>query len=132
MRTEAVEKLTERERDCLRLVLVGYTTKEIARQIAVTDLRAQKIIESAIRKLGVSRRMEAARILAGHEGRGVGVAPGGSPTLPDTPSSPSILPQDDETRQPLTLREERSAFNAPARPPTWGCPVAAAGGQAMT
>lgn len=123
MPAQSIEKLTLRERDCLRLVARGYTTKEIAREIGVTDLRAQKIIESANRKLGVSRRMEAARLLAAHENRGVDVTPGGTATLPPCPAmEPSLAPEDTAGR-PMTLREERTPFGETHDPATFGRPL---------
>jgi DNA-binding CsgD family transcriptional regulator len=46
-----VGTLTDRQRACLRLVLRGYETKEIARLIEVSPDRASKDIKAAMAKL---------------------------------------------------------------------------------
>lgn len=61
------DRLTERERQCLRLVHRGFTSKEIAGQLGISTDRVNKLTGSAKRKLGVSRRTIAARMLAEEE-----------------------------------------------------------------
>lgn len=123
-----IDTLTDRERECLRQVAQGYSTKQIARTIGVTDTRAAKIIDSANKKLGVSRRIDAARILAQHENRGVNIIPGiSTPLQPDGASMPP-LPSRDEARQPLMLREERAPFGRAHDPADFGLPLRQRGG----
>ncbi len=61
------DRLTERERQCLRLVHRGFESKEIAGQLGISTDRVNKLTGSAKRKLGVSRRTIAARMLAEEE-----------------------------------------------------------------
>jgi DNA-binding CsgD family transcriptional regulator len=123
MTPESIHKLTERERQCLRLVAGGFNTKEIALRLGIKDHRAGKIIDSANQKLGVSRRIEAARLLADYEKRGVNVLPGTLAPLPPAASaSPSLLPID-EAGEHHVLREERSSYGVDETPSDVGLPV---------
>jgi DNA-binding CsgD family transcriptional regulator len=118
-----VHKLSDRERECLRLVGQGYSNKDIARLLDLSDTRAGKIIHSANQKLGVSRRIDAARILAVHENRGVNVIPGMTHSLPpEAPAMAAAAPQD-EARQPLSFREERAPFGLSPDPADFGLPL---------
>ena len=62
-----LEQLTERQRDCLRLVLSGHNSKGIARLLGISPLTVDQHLKAAIRILRVSSRGEAARMLAAHE-----------------------------------------------------------------
>lgn len=64
---QAVDQLTRTERDCLRLVAQGLQSKEIAAQTGRAAKTIDKHIENACRKLGVTGRRQAARILAASE-----------------------------------------------------------------
>ncbi|HWU95160.1 MAG TPA: helix-turn-helix transcriptional regulator [Sphingomonas sp.] len=75
--TGTIEQLTARERDCLRLVARGMSSKEIALALGLSPLTVDGYLKEAARTLGVSSRREAARILASHE-----EAP---PQAPETP-----------------------------------------------
>jgi len=117
-----IESLSERERAALRLVGQGYTTKQIALQLGISAGRATKIIHSANQKLGVSSRIDAARVLARHENREVNIIPGITESLPDR-RDPGHLPSPDaEDSQVTSLREERSAFGASDSPGDLGLP----------
>ena len=66
----AAARLNEGQKECLRLVQLGYTAKEIAAQLPPLTFHAvEKRIKTAMALLGVSTRYEAARALAEHEGR---------------------------------------------------------------
>lgn len=65
---EAISKLTARQRDCLRLVLHHKQSKEIGRELGISPMTVDNHFRSAIQILGVSNRLEAARMLAAHEG----------------------------------------------------------------
>ncbi len=54
------EELTERERDVLALVARGYTNKQIAEKLYVSDKTARNHVSHILEKLGLSRRSEAA------------------------------------------------------------------------
>ncbi|HEX8639686.1 MAG TPA: helix-turn-helix transcriptional regulator [Allosphingosinicella sp.] len=128
---EDIARLTPRQRDCLRLVAQGYVTKEIARQLGISDLRASKDIDGAMRKLGVSRRIEAARLLAEHEQRGVNVIPGGVVTLADGVEVEASRPRSRGGVPAQVLRESREE---PGRasvqaPPDLGWPLRRRGGR---
>ncbi len=67
MPADAFDRLTDRQKECLRLVLLHYDSKQIARQLGVGHHAVNKRIEGAIRHLGVADRYSAARLLAEHE-----------------------------------------------------------------
>lgn len=59
---EALASLTPRECECLRLSVQGYyQTKEIARHLAISEDRVNKLVQSIRKKLGTSSRGEAIR-----------------------------------------------------------------------
>jgi len=64
---EAVERLTTRQRDCLRLVLHHKQSKEIGRELGISPMTVDNHFRNAIQTLGVSSRLEAARLLDSHE-----------------------------------------------------------------
>lgn len=128
MERDALERLTERQRDALRLVAQGYSTKDIAQKLQVSDRRIAKDIDAANRSLGVSRRMDAARILADHEQRGVNVIPGATNPLPDNLDEPSNADVADEVVSPFRVREDRVPYQASNNPPDLGWPVRPQGG----
>ena len=67
-RERAAALLTDRERQCLRLVLTGRNSKEIAIQLGISPHTVDARLRSAIRTFGVSTRFQAARALAEAEG----------------------------------------------------------------
>lgn len=67
MVTGTIDQLTARERDCLRLVGRGMSSKEIALALGLSPLTVDGYLKEAVRTLGVSGRREAARVLASHE-----------------------------------------------------------------
>jgi DNA-binding CsgD family transcriptional regulator len=67
MDPDGLSKLTERERDCLRLVLVTDNQKEIARLLGIAPNTVYGHLKSAMRKLGVSNSARAAQMLRDHE-----------------------------------------------------------------
>jgi LuxR family quorum sensing-dependent transcriptional regulator len=56
--------LTQREMDCLRLVALGLTDAEIARDLAIAISTAHEHVENAKRKLCTKSRAEAAAVAA--------------------------------------------------------------------
>src|SRR5690606_15197285 len=74
--TPAIDRLTARERQALRMVAEHRQSKEIARQLGISAETVDKHIANARRKLGASSRREAARLLlAGERGRHLPVEP---------------------------------------------------------
>ncbi len=62
--THDVSALLEREKDVLRLLLVGHDAKSIARHLDLSTHVVNERLRDARRKLGVSSSREAARLLA--------------------------------------------------------------------
>lgn len=63
-----LDRLTERERECLREWLRHKTAKEIALDLGISHHAVEKRLKMARTKLGVSTSLEAARLLAADEG----------------------------------------------------------------
>ncbi len=63
-------KLSDGQRDCLRLVLVHLNSKEISRELGISPHTVDQRLRGAMRVLGVNSRFEASRKFAEHEGRG--------------------------------------------------------------
>lgn len=63
-----VSVLHEREKDVLRLLLVGHDAKSIARHLDLSTHVVNERLRDARRKLGVGSSREAARLLAAAEG----------------------------------------------------------------
>ena len=61
------EELTEREREVLVLVARGYTNKQIADELSVSEKTARNHVSHILEKLGLSRRSEAAAFAVEHK-----------------------------------------------------------------
>ncbi len=61
------EELTEREREVLALVAKGYTNKQIAEALCVTEKTARNHVSHILEKLGLARRSEAAAFAVEHK-----------------------------------------------------------------
>jgi DNA-binding NarL/FixJ family response regulator len=61
------EELTEREREVLALVTRGYTNKQIAGELCVSEKTARNHVSHILEKLGLSRRSEAAAYAVEHK-----------------------------------------------------------------
>lgn len=64
----AIERLTPRERECLRLVAEHLHSKEIARRLRISQHTVDGHLNEARRRLGVASRRDAARLLVAWEG----------------------------------------------------------------
>jgi DNA-binding CsgD family transcriptional regulator len=62
--------LNEGQKDCLRLVMQHFSSKEIARKLALSPHTVDKRLKLATAILGVSSRVDAARIFAEVDGNG--------------------------------------------------------------
>ena len=60
-------ELTEREREVLTLVARGYTNKQIADTLFVSEKTARNHVSHILDKLGLSRRSEAAAFAVEHK-----------------------------------------------------------------
>lgn len=68
MAPDRVERLTDMQRKCLRLVYAHLSSKEIAPRLGIEPGTVDQYIKAAMRILGVTDRRAAARLLAEHEG----------------------------------------------------------------
>jgi two-component system response regulator DevR len=59
-------ELTERQREVLALVARGYTNKQIAEALYITEKTARNHVSHILEKLGMSRRSEAAVFAVEH------------------------------------------------------------------
>jgi DNA-binding CsgD family transcriptional regulator len=59
-----VDKLTDRQKDCLRLVAQGFTSKEIGRLLDLSPSTVDNHVTTAVQSLGAPNRGAAARALA--------------------------------------------------------------------
>jgi len=117
--------LSEGQRACLRLVLIGYEAKEIAIELGVPPTTVIERLRAARELLGVSRSKDAARILARYEGvadnnRLVAKPDVVVATVPPTPhiASPGGQATAQEWSGSVEIREAQAAFIPlePARP----------------
>src|SRR6185369_8476179 len=70
MGDDPFEALSDLEKEALRLFLVSSDQKELARRIGRSPATVEQRLARARRKLGVARSLDAALLLAEHEGRG--------------------------------------------------------------
>jgi len=67
LQTQAVgSELTDREREVLVLVARGYTNKQIAEALCITEKTARNHVSHILERLGLSRRSEAAAYAVEH------------------------------------------------------------------
>lgn len=94
--------LTERQEECLRLSAT-MTDKEIARALGISANTVDKHMREATRKLGVSRRKEALRLLASNPPYAFAGLPADGPMAPvqgvdaDRPVTSAATPPDDQS-----------------------------------
>ena len=62
MDASRLDKLTDRQKECLRLVFENYEAKEIALKLGILPNRVIEDLRAARKKLGASRSMDAARL----------------------------------------------------------------------
>jgi DNA-binding CsgD family transcriptional regulator len=118
MDADRVKRLTEKQRECLRLVCRHMETKEIARELKLSPDGVTQRIKSAMKTLGVDRRRDAALILA--EAEGLTPYPRQVYQPQDVASAPEpvmLVPSIEGERQqgapPVgAVREEQSVFEA--------------------
>lgn len=67
MDQESIEKLTDRQKDCLRLVAQGFTSKEIGRLLALSPSTVDNHVAAAVQHLAAPNRGAAARELVEQE-----------------------------------------------------------------
>lgn len=132
MSIEAINKLTARQRDCLRLVLHHKQSKEIGRELGISPMTVDNHFRTAIQTLGVSNRLDAALMLASHEGHETSQRLTSQPQTVVSPiKSPIMAPSSDigdgqrkvasglrEDQVPYRTYREASFVNFPLPLPT--------------
>lgn len=84
-----VERLTERERECLRLVHAHLNSKQIARKLGIKPSTVDRHCENAARKLKAAGRIDAALLLAAGDSLPNDSVSGSFPIAPERPIEPS-------------------------------------------
>ena len=69
MGADLIDELSDLEKEVLRLFLVSSDQKDLARRIGRSPATVEQRLARARRKLGVTRSLDAALLLAEHEGR---------------------------------------------------------------
>lgn len=72
---DRLSALSQRQRECLRLVAQGLEAKEIGRTLGISDLTVKNHLSAARAILGVARSIEAARLLAATEAAATRIDP---------------------------------------------------------
>ncbi len=127
-----IERLTEPQKECLRLVADLLSSKEIARILDISHHTVDQRLKRAQTILSVSSRAEAARTLVGHESR---TKSGGSEAYDTLVNQSSDIPQYRYARKggastgerspsvdsgETELREDQAfIFNKPVQAPKW-------------
>jgi len=89
-----IEQLSPRERDCLRLVALAYSSKEIGRQLGISHHTVDDHLKHAMSVLDVASRFEAARLLTEAEGAPPQALGTHSPSLAEAvPAGPGLAPE---------------------------------------
>src|ERR1700712_3300289 len=109
MGEDRFDKLTERQKACLRCVVRGLEVKETARELDLSPSAVIERLRAARRTLGVETSREAARLLAAHEHSKTNMRYGNTlPTLVDMPYplSSAVGSEDGAgTGEPVRMRE---------------------------
>ncbi|WP_168371689.1 helix-turn-helix domain-containing protein [Sphingomonas sp. Leaf357] len=84
------DRVTEPQRECLRLVLTRRNSKEIALALGISPHTVDKRLERAIAAIGATSRFDAARMLGEYEGAPPAPAP--AAYEPFVYQSPDIVP----------------------------------------
>ena len=119
MEPDRLARLTDKQRECLRLVYAHLSSKEIAPRLRVEPGTVDQYIKAAIRILGVADRRAAARMLAEHEAKAsqplvyqpLDIASRGDPAMfgPSTGGEPRATFSE-------AVREDRAMFNVHPTP----------------
>jgi DNA-binding CsgD family transcriptional regulator len=107
---QTLPALSEGEKQCLALVAQGFNSKEIARQLHVSEHTVDQRVRTSLRKFGVPSRKEAARLFVSaqqpspHSGTYQPLIHQPQPVASDPPPAPSMGQPD----QPDVVTERQS------------------------
>lgn len=122
MEQDPVSRLSEGQRECLRMVYRHMETKEIARILGISPDGVTQRIKTAMRILGVQRRRDAALMLAEAEGT-VSYPPLVYPpwNIATAPEPATFAPSTEGRREAAfggAMRDQRAVFEVfPTTPP---------------
>jgi DNA-binding CsgD family transcriptional regulator len=130
MTADRLARLTEKQRVCLRMVYMHMSSKEIARELGIGADAVDQRLKTAMRTLGVESRVDAARLLAEHEGAMTYQRPVYQPSdvVPDA-VLPTLGPRANEgagaAPEPAgtMVREEQATFEALRWKPAATAPI---------
>jgi DNA-binding CsgD family transcriptional regulator len=111
---ERIARLTAGQRACLRLVHERLTSKDIARELAISPHTVDQRLRQAIEILGVSSRVEAARAFAAQESDAYQSLIYQTPYIADD-AGPAPLPLSDtgdRWREAATVEEMQAPYLA--------------------
>ena len=119
MEPDRLARLTDKQRECLRLVYAHLSSKEIAPRLGVEPGTVDQYIKAAMRILGVADRRLAAKLLAEHESKSgqplvyqsLDIAPAGDPAKLG-PSTGGEF----EATSGEAMREDRAMFDVHPTP----------------
>lgn len=120
MEPDRLARLTDQQRQCLRLVYQHLSSKEIAPRLGVEPGTVDQYIKAAMRTLGVSERRAAARMLAEHERAGDQPLVYQSPDIAPDGRSAIIATSTEGRPEALSggaMREDMAAFELLSPPP---------------
>lgn len=126
MTRERVDRLTEGQREVLRRVNRHMETKEIARELGISPDGVNQRVKAAMRILGVSRRRDAALMLAEAEGQEHYqplVYPPRDIAFGSDPATFEPSTESGREQMPVSIgamREEQAAFQAAPQQPRPG------------
>lgn len=109
--TERLAKLTDGQKECLRLVYRHLSSKDIARELGISPHSVDARLRSAIRAMGVATRIDAALRLAAHEAGAPYQSPVYQSPYVAAPAASVMLASDNDTGQDTD--EERDFYRLP-------------------
>lgn len=112
-----IARLTERQRACLRLVYRHQSSKQIARELGIKPSTVDEHMRNALQTLGLSKRSDAAILLATSEENAPQPLRNQSTRVPAADAIATLDLPDPQGRQhggggTSTLREEQASFDA--------------------
>jgi DNA-binding CsgD family transcriptional regulator len=107
---ERLASLSERQREVLRLVSRDRNSKEIARELGLSDETVKNHIKAATRRLGVNSRFDAARLVRLQEQGDPRVVIDPSRVIAFSPHPASEVPSGDGGPE-AEVREHRTSFD---------------------
>lgn len=113
---ENISALTEMQRQCVSLVVVG-SSKVIAQRLGISHHTVDQHLKEACRRIGVQSRVQAAAVLAVHTARQAGAAPVPSPDPAEPPATATPSPTIHDAVQPEAVSMPQNGY-----PQAWGYP----------